>query len=87
MTLRVAPKPDGGRGRARALEGIVREVLVGFSPSPRQGDVTVLQVPFKSEDEFDRQVDDLMVAIALIAELHRCSSCSAAWAEVDESLS
>ncbi|WP_334001457.1 phage integrase family protein [Burkholderia gladioli] len=83
VTLRVAPKRDGGRGRARVLDRIAREVLAGFSPSPRPGDGTVLQVPFESEDEFDRQVDDLMVAIALIAEQHRCTSNSEAWAEVD----
>nr|WP_186183709.1 phage integrase family protein [Burkholderia gladioli] len=83
VTLRVAPKRDGGRGRARALERIAREVLAGFSPLARQGDVTVLQVPFESEDEFDRQVDDLMVAIALIAEQHRCTSDSEAWGEID----
>lgn len=83
VTLRVAPKRDGGRGRARVLDRIAREVLAGFLPSARQGDVTVLQVPFESEDEFDRQVDDLMVAIALIAEQHRCTSDCEAWAEVD----
>ncbi|PRE10787.1 integrase [Burkholderia gladioli] len=83
VTLRVAPKRDGGRGRARVLDRIAREVLAGLSPSPRQGDVTVLQMPFESEDEFDRQVDDLMVAIALIAEQPRCTSDSGAWAEVD----
>ncbi|WP_244122970.1 hypothetical protein [Burkholderia gladioli] len=65
------------------LDRIAREVLTGLSPSPRQGDVTVLQVPFESEDEFDRQVGDLMVAIALIAEQPRCTSDSGAWAEVD----
>ncbi|WP_431018414.1 hypothetical protein [Burkholderia gladioli] len=83
VTLRVAPKRDGGRGRARVLDRIAREVLAGFSPSARPGDVAVLQVPFESEDEFDRQVDDLMVAIALITEQHRCTSDSEAWAEVD----
>ncbi|WP_223996310.1 tyrosine-type recombinase/integrase, partial [Burkholderia gladioli] len=83
VTLRVAPKRDGGRGRARVLDRIAREVLAGFSPSTRPGDVAVLLVPFESEDEFDRQVDDLMVAIALIAEQHRCTSDSEAWAEVD----
>ncbi|WP_186087658.1 phage integrase family protein [Burkholderia gladioli] len=83
VTLRVAPKRVGGRGRARVLDRIAREVLAGFSPSRERGDVTVLQVPFAAEDEFDRQVDDLMVAIALIAEQHRCTSDSEAWAEVD----
>lgn len=65
------PRPGS---RARPLG---REVLAGFSHSTRPGDVTVLQVPF------DCQVDDLMVAIALVAEQYRCASESEAWAEVD----
>ncbi|WP_261529513.1 hypothetical protein [Burkholderia multivorans] len=44
--------------------------------------MTVLQVPFENDDTFDRRVDDLLVAIALTAEQHRCTSESEAWAEV-----
>ncbi|MFA8329235.1 hypothetical protein [Burkholderia ubonensis] len=44
--------------------------------------VTVLQVPFENEDAFDRRVDDLLVAIALTAEQHRCTSETEAWAVV-----
>jgi hypothetical protein len=42
----------------------------------------VLRVPFETEDDFDRRVDDVMVAIALTAEQHRCTSESSSWAEV-----
>ncbi|WP_175905992.1 phage integrase family protein [Burkholderia seminalis] len=82
VTLRVEPKRAGGRGRARVLERVEREVLAGVSRTPTRDGVTVLQVPFESEDAFDRRVDDLLVAIALTAERHRCTSESAAWAEV-----
>ncbi|WP_186020609.1 phage integrase family protein [Burkholderia gladioli] len=82
VTLRVVPKREGGRGRARVLERVEREVLAGIAHTPIQGDVTVLRVPFETEDDFDRRVDDLMVAIALTAEQHRCTSESSAWAEV-----
>ncbi len=82
MTLRVEPKRAGGRGRGRVLERIEREVLAGIARTPTRDGVTVLQVPFENDDAFDRRVDDLLVAIALTAEQHRCASESEAWAEV-----
>ncbi|RQY49119.1 integrase [Burkholderia stagnalis] len=82
VTLKVAPKRTGGRGRARVLERVEREVLAGVARTPTRDGVTVLQVPFENEDAFDRRVDDLLVAIALTAEQHRCASESEAWAEV-----
>nr|WP_302054750.1 site-specific integrase [Burkholderia multivorans] len=82
VTLRVEPKRSGGRGRARVLERVEREVLAGFGRTPIRDGVTVLQVPFDNEDAFDRRVDDLLVEIAMTAEQHRCASESEAWAEV-----
>jgi site-specific recombinase XerD len=82
VTLRVEPKRAGGRGRARVLERVEREVLAGVARTPTRDGVTVLQVPFENDDAFDRRVDDLLVGIALIAEQHRCTSESDAWAEV-----
>ncbi|ALX44729.1 integrase (plasmid) [Burkholderia humptydooensis] len=82
VTLRVEPKRAGGRGRARVLERVEREVLAGVVRTPTRDGVTVLQVPFENDDAFDRRVDDLLVAIALTAEQHRCTSESEAWAEV-----
>ncbi|RXV64124.1 integrase [Burkholderia stabilis] len=82
VTLHVQPKRAGGRGRARVLERLEREVLAGIARTPTRDGMTVLQVPFENEDAFDRRVDDLLVAIALTAEQHRCTSESAAWAEV-----
>ncbi|AOI94154.1 integrase [Burkholderia pseudomultivorans] len=82
VTLRVEPKRPGGRGRARVLERVEREVLAGLARTPTRNGMTVLQVPFENEDAFDRRVDDLLVAIALTAEQHRCRSESEAWAEV-----
>ncbi|WP_175816954.1 site-specific integrase [Burkholderia diffusa] len=82
VTLRVEPKRAGGRGRARVLERVEREVLAGVPRTPTRDGVTVLQVPFDHNDAFDRRVDDLLVAIALTAEQHRCTSESEAWAEV-----
>jgi hypothetical protein len=55
--------------------------LVG-SHAPTGDGFTVRQVPFENDDAIDRRVDDLLVAIALIAEQHRCTSESDAWAEV-----
>ncbi len=69
-------------GVGRVLERVEREVLAGIGHPPIQGDVTVLRVPFETEDDFDRRVDDVMVAIALTAEQHRCTSESSSWAEV-----
>ena len=82
LTLRIEPKRAGGRGRARVLERIEREVLAGVARTTTRDGVTVLQVPFENDDGFDRRVDDLLVAIALTAEQHRCASESDAWAEV-----
>ncbi len=82
VTLRIAPKRPGGRGQVRALERVEREVLAGFPRTPTREHTTALQVPFDGTDALDRTVDDLMVAIALIAEQQRCVSESAAWAEV-----
>ena len=82
VTLKVEPKRTGGRGRARVLERVEREVLAGIARTPTRDSVTVLQVPFDTDDGFDRRVDDLLVAIALTAEQHRCTSESEAWAEV-----
>ncbi len=82
VTLRIRPKREGGRGRARVLERVEREVLAGFPRTPIQDNVTILQVPFESADDFDRRVDDLMVAIALTAEQHRCASDCEAIADV-----
>lgn len=82
VTLKVEPKRAGGRGRARVLERVEREVLAGVARTPTRDGVTVLQVPFDTDDAFDRRVDDLLVAIALTAEQHRCTSESEAWAEV-----
>ncbi|WP_396334107.1 phage integrase family protein [Burkholderia anthina] len=82
VTLKVAPKRAGGRGRARVLERVEREVLAGVARTPTRDGVTVLQLPFDGDDAFDRRVDDLLVAVALAAEQHRCTSESEAWAEV-----
>ncbi|AWV05606.1 integrase (plasmid) [Burkholderia sp. JP2-270] len=82
VTLKVEPKRAGGRGRARVLDRVERELLAGIVRTPTRDGVTVLQVPFENDDAFDRRVDDLLVAIALTAEQHRCSSESEAWAEV-----
>ncbi|KUZ97529.1 integrase [Burkholderia ubonensis] len=82
VTLRVEPKRVGGRGRTRVLERVEREVLAGIARTPTSDGVTVLQVPFENDDAFDRRVDDLLVAIALTAEQHRCTSESEAWAEI-----
>ncbi|OJA84518.1 hypothetical protein BGV49_21605 [Burkholderia ubonensis] len=82
VTLRVEPKRPGGHGRARVLERVEREVFADLARTPTRDGVTVLQVPFDSDDAFDRRVDDLLVAIALTAEQHRCTSESDAWAEV-----
>lgn len=82
VTLRVEPKRAGGRGRARVLERVEREVLAGLARTPTRDGVTVLQLPFDTDDAFDRRVDDLLVAIALTAEQHRCTSASEAWAVV-----
>lgn len=82
VTLRIEPKRAGGRGRARVLERVEREVLAGVVRTPTRDGVTVLQVPFDDDDAFDRRVDDLLVAIALTAERHRCTSECEAWADV-----
>ncbi len=83
VTLRVAPKRPGGRGQVRALERVEREVLAGFVRTPTHQHTTALQVPFDGTDVLDRTVDDLMVAIALIAEQQRCVSESEACADVN----
>ncbi|MBR8186577.1 integrase [Burkholderia ambifaria] len=82
VTLKVAPKRAGGRGRGRVLERVEREVLAGVVRTPTRDGVTVLQVPFDNDDAFDRRIDDLLVAIALTAEQHRCTSECEAWAVV-----
>lgn len=82
VTLRIEPKRAGGRGRARVLERVEREVLAGVVRTPTRDGVTVLQVPFDDDDAFDRRVDDLLAAIALTAERHRCTSECEAWADV-----
>ncbi|WP_244114781.1 tyrosine-type recombinase/integrase [Burkholderia cepacia] len=71
VTLRIAPKRAGGRGQARVLERVEREVLAGVPRASTRDGVTVLQVPFDNDDAFDRRVDDLLVAIAQTAEQHR----------------
>ncbi|WP_338510343.1 hypothetical protein [Burkholderia gladioli] len=80
--LKVEPKLAGGRGRARGLERVGLEVLAGVARTPTRDAVTELQVPFENKDAFDRRVDDLLVAFALTAEKHRCTSESKVWAEV-----
>ncbi|WP_420213436.1 phage integrase family protein (plasmid) [Burkholderia aenigmatica] len=82
VTLKVEPKRDGGRGRARVIERVEREVLAGVTRTPTRDGATVLQVPFDDDEAFDRRVDDLLVAIALTAEQHRCTSECEAWAVV-----
>ncbi|WP_186123098.1 phage integrase family protein [Burkholderia gladioli] len=82
VTLRVAPKREGGRGRTRVLERVEREVFARYRRSPMRGDRIVLEVPCESESAFDREMDDLMVSIALIAEQHRCVSTSEAIAQL-----
>ncbi|KUZ80153.1 phage integrase family protein [Burkholderia ubonensis] len=82
LTLRIEPKRAGGRGQARVLERVEREVLAEVPRTPTRDGRTVLQVPFDNDDAFDRRVDDLLVAIALTAEQHRCTSETEAWAEI-----
>ncbi|WP_269766349.1 tyrosine-type recombinase/integrase [Burkholderia ubonensis] len=65
VTLRIEPKRAGGRGRARVLERVEREVLTGLARTSTTDGQTVLQVPFENDDAFDRCIDDLLVAIAL----------------------
>ncbi|WP_244105908.1 tyrosine-type recombinase/integrase [Burkholderia ambifaria] len=81
---RRAGDAEGGAEACRRGCGRVvleREVLAGVSCTPIRDGVTMLQVPFDDDDAFDRRVDDLLVAIALTAEQHRCTSESEAWAE------
>lgn len=54
----------------------------GVARTPIRDAVTVPQVSFENEDAFDQRVDDLLVAIALIAEQHHCASESEACAVV-----
>ncbi len=83
VALRVVPKREGARGRGRVIARVEREVLAGIVHTSIQGDVTVLRVPFEMGEDFDRRVDDVMVAIALTAEQHRGTSESEAWAQID----
>ncbi len=83
VTLRIAPKVTGGRGRARVVERVEREILARYARSPLRDDQVVLQLPFESEATFDREVDDMMVEIALSADQHRCVSTSEAVARID----
>ncbi|WP_249182344.1 hypothetical protein [Burkholderia vietnamiensis] len=59
VTLKVEPKRSGGRGRARVLERVEREVLAGIAGTPTRDGLTVLQVSFACDDAFGRRADDL----------------------------
>ncbi|WP_279609634.1 tyrosine-type recombinase/integrase [Burkholderia gladioli] len=85
LTLRIAPKSQGGRGEKaakRVHERIERELLARYRRTPTRDGRTALQVEFISADLFDREVDDLIAAIALEAERHDCMSESEARAIV-----
>ncbi|MBI0328346.1 hypothetical protein [Burkholderia plantarii] len=56
------------------LERIERELLAPCLRTPTRGGETVLQVEVASVDLLDREIDDLVAAIALAAELHGCVS-------------
>lgn len=86
LSLRIVPKHPGGRdetGAKRMRERIERELLARYLRTPRRDGQTALQVEFVSADLFDREVDDLVAAIALVAERHDCVSESEARAVVD----
>ncbi|MCM2547310.1 hypothetical protein [Burkholderia glumae] len=86
LTLRIAPKRPGARGETaakRVRERIERGLLARYRRTPPRDGQTVLQVECVSADVFDRELDDLLAAIALEAERHNCVSESEAWAVVD----
>ncbi|WP_279608274.1 phage integrase family protein [Burkholderia gladioli] len=64
--------------KRKPLSSLNRLDAAGYRRSPLCGDRIVLEVPCESESAFDREMDDLMVSIALIAEQHRCVSTSEA---------
>ncbi|WP_244115980.1 hypothetical protein [Burkholderia gladioli] len=86
LTLRIAPKRPGGRGEKaakRVHERVERDLLARYRRTPTRDDQTALQVAFASTDLFDREIDDLLAAVALEAERQNCASDSEARAWVD----
>ncbi|MFY4695218.1 hypothetical protein [Burkholderia glumae] len=84
--MRIAPKQLGGHGETgakRVRERVERELLARYRRTPARDGQTALQVEFVSADLFDREIDDLVAAIALEAERHDCVSESEARAVVD----
>lgn len=62
---------------------IERGLLARYLRTPTRDGQTTLQVEFVSADVFDRELDDLLAAIALESERHDCVSESEARALVD----
>ncbi len=61
------------RPRRRRPQSRVRaQALADVVCTPTRDCATVLRVPF-DDYAFDRRVDDLLVAIALTTEQHRCA--------------
>ncbi|AJK46221.1 hypothetical protein [Burkholderia plantarii] len=75
----------GGSGRAGAQQSA--RSSANCSPrnlrTPTRNGHTALQVEFASADLFDREIDDLVAALALMADRHECVSESEARAVVD----
>ncbi|WP_244128272.1 hypothetical protein [Burkholderia gladioli] len=65
------------------LERIERELLARYLRTPTRDVQNVLKVEFDSADLVDRESDDLISAIALMAERHGCVSESEARAVAD----
>jgi len=74
LRLRIENNNKHVRGKKRALETIERYVLPHYGATRRPSSEYELKIPYHTDPELDKIMDDLLHVIAVEADLRNCFS-------------
>ncbi|RUI13570.1 transposase [Pseudomonas aeruginosa] len=86
VTLRLAVVNNSKfvRGRKRATENIERYCLTSYGVKRLEAGYYELSIPYRSDDELDKTVHDLLTEISQEADMRNCFAEMDAWEEGTE---
>jgi hypothetical protein len=74
LRLRIENNNKHVRGKKRAIETIERCVLPHYGARRRSSGEYALKIPYRTDQELDKIMDDLLHVIAVEADLGNCFS-------------
>jgi len=81
LSLRIENNSKFVRGKKRAMESIERYLLKGYAAKLRPSGEYDLKIPYRTNDDLDKTMDELLIEIAREADLRNCFSESEACLE------